>query len=415
MIVGGKRIEGEIRVHGAKNSALPLLSAAALIADGECILHNCPRLTDVDAACRILNHIGVKCKRDGSSVITAADNITCHEVPVKLMREMRSSIVFLGAVLGRTGQCRLSFPGGCELGPRPIDLHIAALREMGAEIREEHGYLECSAPDGLKGADISLTFPSVGATENIILAAVLAKGTTLIHNAAREPEIADLTEFLTKCGAKIKGAGSDVITVEGVEKLHGCEHSVIPDRIAAATYLCCAACAGGELVLSGVNAEHLGVVIPLMQTMGCRIYTFGRDSIYINVRGRLKAPLTIRTMPYPGFPTDAQALIMAACTCADGITVFVENIFENRYRHVSELLRMGCSIKVEGKVAIVQGVKRLSGTELVATDLRGGAALVAAALGAEGVSVISEIHHIDRGYENIEQALRSVGADIKRK
>ncbi len=415
IITGGKRIEGEIKVHGAKNSALPLLSAAALTAEGECVIHNCPRLTDVDAACRILNHIGVKCRRDGSSVVTGADSLTCCEVPVSLMREMRSSIVFLGAVLGRTGKCRLSFPGGCELGPRPIDLHIAALREMGAQIKEEHGYLDCTAPEGLKGADISLAFPSVGATENIILAAVLAKGVTTVHNAAREPEIADLADFLRKCGAKISGEGGDVITVQGVDKLHGCEHTVIPDRIAAATYLCCAACAGGELVLSGVNAAHLGAMIPLMQTMGCRIYTFGRDSVYISVRGRLKAPLTVRTMPYPGFPTDAQALLMAVCAGAEGTTVFVENIFENRYRHVSELLRMGCCIKVEGKVAVVQGVKRLSGAELVATDLRGGAALTAAALGAEGVSVISEIHHIDRGYENIELLLRSVGADIKRK
>ncbi len=414
-IEGGKRIEGEIHLHGAKNSALPLLSAAALVARGESVLHNCPQLTDVYAACRILNHIGVKCRRDGSSVITDAGNITCCEVPVKLMREMRSSIVFLGAVLGRTGRCRLSFPGGCELGPRPIDLHLAALRDMGAVIKEEHGYLDCSAPEGLKGAAVTLSFPSVGATENIILAAVCAKGTTEIHNAAREPEITDLALFLTKCGAKISGAGTDLIVISGVDTLTGCEHTVIPDRIAAATYLCCAATAGGELVLSGVNAEHLGAVIPIMQAMGCRIYSFGKDSIYISVRGRLKAPTTIRTMPYPGFPTDAQALLMAAAATAEGTTVFVENIFENRYRHVSELLRMGCSIKVEGKVAIVQGVKRLYGAELEATDLRGGAALVAAALGAEGKSVISEIHHIDRGYENIEQALRNVGADIKRK
>ena len=414
IIQGGKRIEGEITLHGAKNSALPLLAAAALVGDGECVLHNCPRLTDVDAACRILNHIGVKCKREGATVITNAETIGCCEVPVGLMREMRSSIVFLGAILGRMGHCRLSFPGGCELGPRPIDLHLSALKEMGADIAEQHGYLECNAPKGLFGTAISLSFPSVGATENIILAAVKAEGVTEIHNAAREPEICDLADFLCGCGAKISGAGSDKITIHGVKTLHGCEHRVIPDRIAAVTYLCCAAATGGELVLSGANASHLGAVIPVMQSMGCRIYSYGRENIYINVRGRLKAPVTVRTMPYPGFPTDAQALLMAISVTASGTSLFVENIFENRYRHAGELSRMGAKIKVEGKVAVVEGVPSLSGTELVATDLRGGAALVIAALGAEGTSTIGEIHHIDRGYEAIEKSLRSVGADIKR-
>lgn len=414
IIKGGRRIEGEIALHGAKNSALPILSAAALVSDGECVIHNCPRLTDVDAACRILHHIGVKCRREGSTVITDASALVSCEVPVGLMREMRSSIVFLGAILGRAGRCKLSFPGGCELGPRPIDLHLSALREMGAEITEQHGYLDCSAAGGLKGATIQLSFPSVGATENIILAAVRAKGTTEIHNAAKEPEITDLSDFLIACGAKISGAGTDRIIIEGVDTLSGCSHRVIPDRIAAATYLCCTAVCGGELVVSGAQAAHLGSVIPVLKFMGCRIYSYGKENIYITVRSRLKAPYTIRTMPYPGFPTDAQALLMAASVTAEGTTVFVENIFENRYRHVSELIRMGADIKVEGKVAIVQGVKTLSGTELVATDLRGGAALVTAALGAEGTSVITGISHIDRGYESIEYALRGVGADIKR-
>lgn len=414
IIVGGKRLEGEIAIHGAKNSALPILSASVLIKSGECVIHNCPRLTDIDAACRILARLGVSVRREGGSVITNAAAISCSEVPAGLMREMRSSIVFLGAILGRVGHCKLSFPGGCELGPRPIDLHLSALREMGAVITEQHGYLDCSAPKGLTGTAISLAFPSVGATENIILAAVTAKGVTEIHNAAREPEISDLAAFLTSAGAKIAGAGTDVITIEGVTELHGVTHSVIPDRIAAASFLCCAASAGGELILTGVEAEHLTAVIPVLKTMGCRIYSYGKGNIYINVRGRLKAPLTIRTMPYPGFPTDAQALLMAAAVTAQGTTLFVENIFESRYRHVSELVRMGADIKVEGKVAIVSGVSELFGAELVATDLRGGAALCAAALAAGGKSVISEIHHIDRGYESIENSLRSVGADIKR-
>ncbi|MBP3923284.1 MAG: UDP-N-acetylglucosamine 1-carboxyvinyltransferase [Ruminiclostridium sp.] len=414
IINGGNQLQGEITVQGAKNSSLPLLSATVLVCEGECVLHNCPRLTDVDYAMRILSCIGVKCRREGSTVITDASAVNNNEIPQSLMREMRSSIVFLGAMLGRLNSCKLSFPGGCELGPRPIDLHLSALREMGAVITEQHGYLLCSAPRGLHGADISLSFPSVGATENIMLAAVRAKGITQIHNAAREPEICDLAKFLTACGAKVHGAGTDIIIVEGVERLSATEHTVISDRIVAATYLAAVGCCKGELILSGVQSAYLGQIIPLMQSMGCRIYSFGRDSVYIRVKDRLKAPPTIRTMPYPGFPTDAQALLMTATATAQGTTVFVENIFENRYRHVSELARMGAKIKVEGKVAVVEGVPTLYGSELQATDLRGGAALVLAALAAEGRSVVTRLCYIDRGYENIEAVLRTVGADIRR-
>ena len=414
IINGGNQLQGEITVQGAKNSSLPLLSATVLVCEGECVLHNCPRLTDVDYAMRILSCIGVKCRREGSTVITDASAVNNNEIPQSLMREMRSSIVFLGAMLGRLNSCKLSFPGGCELGPRPIDLHLSALREMGAVITEQHGYLLCSAPRGLHGADISLSFPSVGATENIMLAAVRAKGITQIHNAAREPEICDLAKFLTACGAKVHGAGTDIIIVEGVERLSATEHTVISDRIVAATYLAAVGCCKGELILSGVQSAYLGQIIPLMQSMGCRIYSFGRDSVYIRVKDRLKAPPTIRTMPYPGFPTDAQALLMTATATAQGTTVFVENIFENRYRHVSELARMGAKIKVEGKVAVVEGVPALYGSELQATDLRGGAALVLAALAAEGRSVVTRLCYIDRGYENIEAVLRTVGADIRR-
>lgn len=413
VINGGSRLEGEIQVHGAKNSALPLL-AATILAHGECILHNCPMLTDVDAACRILSCLGCRCSRNGSTVCVDSSNVCGNEIPDNLMREMRSSIVFLGAVLGRTRRCRLTFPGGCELGARPIDLHLAALREMGAEIEEQHGWLECAAPGGLHGARVTLSFPSVGATENIMLAAACAEGTTEIHNAAREPEIVDLAEFLNKCGARISGAGGSTIAIEGVKRLEPSEHSVIPDRIAAGTYLCCAAATRGELILTRCCQEHMMGFLPVLESMGCRIYPYGGGKLYISCTRRLTAPPTIRTMPYPGFPTDIQAPFTALSSVAEGTSVFVENIFENRYRHVPELIRLGASIKVEGRVAVVQGVPALSGARVCAGELRGGAALVTAALAAEGTSEISGVCYIDRGYESIEKTLRSVGADISR-
>ncbi len=413
IVNGGRKLEGELRVHGAKNSALPLLSAAVL-AHGETVLHNCPELTDVDAACRILTHLGCRCKRSGDTVTVDATNVSGYEIPDALMREMRSSIVFLGAVLGRTGRCRLSFPGGCELGARPIDLHLAALRQMGADIAEEHGYLDCTAAGGLHGAKITLSFPSVGATENILLAATAAKGFTEIHNAAREPEIVDLADCLGKFGAKIGGAGESVITVEGVPRAEPCEHSVIPDRIVAGTYLCAAAVTRGELILTRCEPRHMNGFIPVLEAMGARIYTYGGGKMYLSCNKRLTAPPTVRTMPYPGFPTDIQAPFTALCATAEGTSVFVETIFENRFRHIPELVRLGASIKTEGRVCVVQGVKRLSGAKVCAAELRGGAALVTAALAAEGTSEITGLGYIDRGYESLEGALRSVGADIKR-
>lgn len=413
IINGGRKLEGELRVHGAKNSALPLLSAAVL-AHGETVLHNCPELTDVDAACRILTHLGCRCKRSGGTVTVDATNVSGYEIPDTLMREMRSSIVFLGAVLGRTGRCRLSFPGGCELGARPIDLHLAALRQMGAEITEEHGYLDCSAAGGLHGAKITLSFPSVGATENILLAATSAKGFTEIHNAAREPEIVDLADCLGKFGARIGGAGESVITVEGTPRAEPCEHSVIPDRIVAGTYLCAAAITRGELILTDCEPLHMNGFVPVLEAMGARIYTYGGGKMYLSCKKCLTAPPTIRTMPYPGFPTDIQAPFTALCSTVEGTSVFVETIFENRFRHVPELVRLGASIKTEGRVCVVQGVKRLSGAKVCAAELRGGAALVTAALAAEGTSEVTGLCYIDRGYESLEGALRSVGADIKR-
>ena len=386
-----------------------------MLCGGESVLHNCPHLSDCDAACRILECVGCRCRREKNTVTVDSSAITSTEVPNQLMREMRSSIIFLGSILSRCHSCRLSFPGGCELGPRPIDFHIKALKEMGAVIEERHGYLECSAPKGLHGARITLSFSSVGATENIMLAAALADGVTEIHNAAREPEIVDLANFINKCGGKIKGAGGSTVVIEGAAKLTGCEHRIIPDRIAAATYLYCGAITGGELILTGADHTALRPITAVLEQMGCSIYTYGEGNIFINARRPLTSPGTIRTNVHPGFPTDAQPPLMALTAVTSGTTVFVENIFENRFKHAGELVRLGANISVEGRVAVVIGVRSLSGAELVATDLRGGAALVTAGLAADGTTKISGLSHIDRGYENIEHVLRSVGADISRK
>ncbi|MBE6836658.1 MAG: UDP-N-acetylglucosamine 1-carboxyvinyltransferase [Ruminococcus sp.] len=412
VISGEKKICGEISVQGAKNAALPLL-AGCVLARGETVLHNCPRLSDVYASTRILTHLGCRCCRKGDSVIISSDVISRSDIPEELMREMRSSIVFLGAVIGRTGKCCLSFPGGCELGPRPIDMHISALRQMGVSICEEYGVLRCEASKGLHGAKITLSFPSVGATENVIMAAALAKGETVIRNAAREPEITDLADFLNLCGARIYGAGTSTVRISGVEQLQGCEHRVMPDRIVATTYLGAAAITGGEVSLIGSKPEDIEAILSVFEEMGCNIYNYG-DCIYMSCHKPLKSVKTIRTMPYPGFPTDAQSIMLSVLSKAKGTSIMVENIFESRYRQVGELVRMGCMIKTEGKVAIIEGVRKLYGARVVATDLRGGAALVLAGLGAQGETVISNIKLIDRGYEAIEKSLSEIGADIRR-
>ena len=328
------------------------------------------------------------------------------------MREMRSSVVFLGAIIGKTSKAVISSPGGCELGPRPIDLHLSALEKMGVTITEEHGYLYCEAKDGLKGAEIHLSFPSVGATENIILAAATAQGITIIHNAAREPEISDLADFLNSAGARIYGSGSDTIYIHGVKKLNGTVHSIIPDRIVAVTYMACAAITGSEIKLCNIMPSHMVSSLSLFRESGCEIDVSGK-SLVIRAPKKLKRIPTIRSLVYPAFPTDAGPLLIAMLTLAEGITVFVENIFENRFRYVSELNRLGSKIKVENKVAVIEGVNKLSPANCKCTDLRGGAALVVAALGANGQSKIDEIHHILRGYDDIVATLNSINADIK--
>ena len=412
VVDGGKRLSGEVRIQGSKNSALPIL-AATLLCKGECVLFNCPRLSDVDASLSILRYIGCKARREDSTLIVDTGSVERFEIPPELMHRMRSSIIFLGAMIARFGRARMSFPGGCELGPRPIDLHLSALREMGAEINEEHGELDCVVNDTLRGANLSLPIPSVGATENIMIAAATARGTTVISNAAREPEIVDLADFLNACGAKIHGAGESTVVIDGVRDLKPASHAIIPDRIVAATLMAAAAATGSNIHFTGIIPAHLEAVIPVFRDAGCEIALSG-EGMRLSAPYRLRSPKLIRTMPYPGFPTDAQAPVMSMAAVADGMTVFVENMFLSRYSHVSELCRLGADIRVEGKVAVVDGVKRLLSAKVRAHDLRGAAALVVAALCARGQSEISGIEYLERGYEDLELVLSSLGADVKR-
>ena len=410
MISGGKRLKGEILLQGAKNSVLPVL-AATLLCREKCVVHNCPDISDVDTSVKILTELGCECKKEGKSLIIDPSSASGYNIPESLMREMRSSVVFLGAVIGRMGKAVISSPGGCELGPRPIDLHLSALEKMGIAITNEHGFLDCDAAEGIKGTEIALSFPSVGATENIILAAATAKGVTVIHNAAREPEISDLADFLNSAGARIYGGGSDTVYIYGVDSLSGTEHSIIPDRIVAATYMSCAALTGGEIVIKGVMPSHMTAILSVFREAGCDVRVFGK-SLKLTCKHELVRVPTVRSLVYPGFPTDAGPLIIAMLAKARGTSVFVENIFENRFRYVDELKRLGAKIETQGKTAVIDGVEGFSGATCKCTDLRGGAALVAAGLAAFGETIIDEIHHIERGYDDIVGTLRQVGADI---
>ena len=410
IVEGGRRLSGQAQIHGAKNAVLPILAATLLM--GKSTILNCPSLSDVSAACAILSHLGCRVTREADRVHVLTDQLVSSTIPEDLMREMRSSVVFLGAIIARCGRARVSMPGGCELGPRPIDLHLSALEKLGVNIEEDHGYLNCTVPDRLRGANIILDFPSVGATENIMLAACTAEGETVIHNPAREPEIVDLASFLQKAGAKIQIGENGTIYIQGVERLSEIEHSVIPDRIEAATYLCCAAITGGEVWLERVVPSHMNAIFPILEEAGCQL-KIAPDKIYLKAPARVTAPKLIRTMPYPGFPTDAQSPLMAVSCIAEGSTIFVENIFENRYKQAGELGRMGAKIKVEGRVAVVEGVQKLHGAQLVCTDLRGGASLLCAALSAEGESEIKDIYHIERGYQDFDKNLKSLGAILK--
>lgn len=414
IVISGKReLKGEIRVQGAKNALLPIL-AACVTAEGVSVIHNCPRLTDVEAAVKILRHIGCRAERKNSDLIVDSSFINCYNIPHSLMREMRSSIVFLGALLSRMKKARMTSPGGCEIGLRPIDLHLSSLEALGVRVEEKYGDIICTAEKGIKPTVISLSFPSVGATENIILACVRAKGRTVILNAAREPEIDDLVSFLNKCGAKISQKKEGTIIIDGKEDIKGTEYTVMSDRIVCLTYMCCVGAAGGDLILNNVSVNSFLSVIPVFEKAGCEVLR-GDNFVRIVSDGRPLAVKDIRTMPYPGFPTDAQAPVMAMLAAAKGTSVIVENIFESRFKHVSELLRMGAKIRTEGRVAIIEETDGLHGARVTATDLRGGAALVVAALASEGVTEINGLWHIDRGYEKIEEHLKKAGADIERR
>lgn len=408
--IRGKRVlGGTCFVQGSKNATLPII-AASIICPARSELMNVPQLRDVDAALRILRHIGCTAEQRGGEVYIDSTYLSCSAIPHELMVEMRSSVIFMGALLARCGEARLSLPGGCQLGKRPIDIHLSALRAMGAEIDEDGTEIYCRAAK-LHGAEIELPFPSVGATENIMLAACAARGKTVIHGAAREPEIYALQEYLRAMGADVAGAGSSIVSVAGFSSTGHAVCRIIPDRIVASTIACAVAAVGGNVEMRGVAPEQFSTVLYFLNQAGCDIINSNR-SVRIRSTGRLKAPGSITTEPYPGFPTDAQPVLMAALLQAEGCTEITENIFENRYRQVPELRRLGADIVVEGRRAEIWGVDCLHGTALNATDLRGGAAMIVAGLAADGETVIFDDGHITRGYERFDMRLRALGADI---
>jgi len=411
IINGGRRIKGTINMHGAKNAVLPILAATILTKDIS-VIHNCPRLKDVNVTVEILKFLGAEVKREGDTLIVDSSGALRCDIPENLMHELRSSIVFMGAILARCKKAKISAPGGCELGPRPIDLHISALRELGVSIVESDEFLECDSSN-FTPCEINLSFPSVGATENILLASCLSNGLTTIRNAAKEPEIVDLANFLCKMGAKISGAGSDVIYIDGVSELKGAEYSIMPDRIAAVTYLCCAAVTGGEIEIRKVNPDNFMACLDCFARSGCRI-GIGKDTVYLQAPKRLKAIEYIETKPYPEFPTDAQSLFLAMLCTADGKSIIRENIFKSRFNLATALKDMGADITVSEQTALIRGKSVLKGAKVSAPDLRGGAGLIIAALAANGVTEIDKICYIDRGYEDIELNLSKLGADIKR-
>lgn len=411
VIHGGNKLRGEIRIGGAKNAVLPIL-AATILSGKESILRDCPNLKDVHTMIEILRSVGCKISFQDSMIAVDSSTLSSYEIPESLVREMRSSIFLMGPMLGRCGKIKISYPGGCEIGPRPIDLHIKALKALGVQITEAHGFLECEVQK-LKGCEIHLDYPSVGATENAMLAAAMAEGTTRIINAAKEPEIVDLQNFMVKMGAKVHGAGTSEIVIEGVKELERAEYKIMPDRIVTGTMLAAGAITGGQIVVTNAISSHVQPVVSKLKECGCLILEKG-NTLTLKAPERVKAVDMIKTLPYPGFPTDMQAQFMALMTVAKGTSFFTETIFENRYKHVDELVRMGAKIKIDGRVAVVKGVPKLTGAKVCAKDLRGGAALVIAGLAAEGITTVEDIIHIERGYEQFDKMLEQLGAHIYR-
>lgn len=413
IVKGGNRLVGTVKTSGAKNAVLPII-AASILGESPSRLDEIPQLEDVKTICGVLEHLGVRVDRSEPHVLQMdTSNITAYEAPYNLVRTMRASFVVLGPLLARMGHARISQPGGCAIGSRPIDLHLKGFEALGATITQDHGFIDAVAPKGLKGADIYLDFPSVGATENIMMAACLAEGVTTLENPAEEPEIVDLANYLNQMGARVRGAGTNVIRIEGVQHMHGCNHTVIPDRIEAGTYMIAAAMTHGDIIIENVLAEHQKPLLAKLREAGVLIEE-DIDRIHVSCPGPLKG-INVKTMPYPGFPTDMQPQIMAMMTISEGRSNLIETVFENRFMHVVEMNRMGANIATTGaRAALIEGPSQLTGCEVNATDLRAGAAMILSGLVAEGTTTIGNLHHIDRGYEDIVGKLQALGADIQR-
>lgn len=410
-VTGGNRLDGSLKIASAKNAVLPII-AGALLSEEDILIKNCSALSDITAMMKIIRSTGGKAEYDGNNILINCRNSNPALIESDLTGKIRSSIFIMGPILARFKHAALSYPGGCEIGLRPIDLHIFGLKKLNVKIREENGHIICDGSD-MKSAEIDLDFPSVGATENIMMAAVFLNGKTTIRNAAREPEIVDLADFINSIGGKIYGAGTDTLVVEGVKKLSGGEYTPVPDRIAGCTFLAACALTGGDVYLENLRSDTVNAVTEKLMRAGCEL-TRGYDFVRIQSSGKLKAIHKVETQPYPGFPTDMQAPLVAMLTRANGCSVMVENLFENRYKYTVQLNKMGAKITVKDRIAVVKGVNKLHGTSIKSEDLRGGAALVIAALAAEGESIVTGVSHIDRGYYKIEDDFRSLGADIKR-
>ncbi len=410
VITGGKRLHGEVRVSGAKNSALPIL-ASTILGGGQCAISNVPSVVDVLTMGKLLNILGAAVSQEGNRATIKADVIHSTEAPYDLVKTMRASILVLGPLVARWGEAKVSLPGGCAIGSRPVNLHLAGLAKLGADISIEHGYITAKAKR-LRGARIHCDTPTVTGTENLMMAASLAEGTTVLENAAKEPEITDLAQFLIKRGARILGAGTDVMTIEGVRELRGGEHEVIPDRIEAGTFLAAAAMTRGDVTITHCRPDHMDAVLTKLQEAGAKIRA-EKDLVQLTVPGPLKG-IDVRTLPFPGFPTDMQAQMVAVMALAEGTSVVTETVFESRFMHVEELRRMGADIRVEGNRLVVTGRRELTGAPVMASDLRASAGLIVAGLAAQGVTEVQRVYHLDRGYERIEDKLRALGANIDR-